>query len=326
MPAQMKRRSAAIAILALGLPLPLFAQSQRVPRIGMLSGSEETSQLAKFFIGGMADLGYRDGKNVRYEQRHGDGTYESVLQHARDLVAAKVDLIWAPGSLVVTAARKVTTTLPIVFAIVSDPVASGFVRSLARPGTNATGLTVLNSETGAKRVELLNEIFPGLTRVGVLHNPGDSASGAQLPFVTKGLRELGKDVLIAEARTTQEFAAAFAKLAAWRADALVMLENALFVAHRRTLLDEATRRRWPTINSSKEFVEAGGIISYGADWADSCRRSATYADRILKGAKPGDLPVEQPTKFEFVINLRAAKAMGLSIPRTVLVRADRVIE
>ena len=322
----MNRREAAVALVVLGLPLPLFAQSQRVPRIGMLSGSEETSRFAKAFIGGMTDLGYRDGKDVRYEQRHGDGTYESVLQHARDLVSSKVDLIWAPGSLVVTAARTVTTTLPIVFAIVSDPVASGFVRSLARPGTNATGLTVLNSETSAKRVELLNEIFPNLRRVGVLHNPGDSASAAQLPFVTQSARTLGKDFLVVEARSRQEFAAAFAKLAAWQADALVMLENALFVAHRKALIDAATKHRWPTINSSKEYAEAGGIISYGADWADSCRRSATYVDKILKGAKPADLPVEQPTKFEFVINLRAAKAMGLSIPRAVLLRADRVIE
>jgi putative ABC transport system substrate-binding protein len=197
---------------------------------------------------------------------------------------------------------------------------------LPRPGTNATGITVLNAETGAKRIELLNEIFPKLRRVGVLHNPGDSASIAQLPIVVGSIRALGKELMVVEARAAVEFAAAFAKLAEWRAEALVMLENALYVAHRKTLLDWAAKHRWPTINSSKEYAEAGGVISYGADWADSCRRSAVYVDKILKGAKPTDLPVEQPTKFEFVINLKAANAMGLSIPKAVLLRADRVIE
>lgn len=322
----MNRRDTVLTLLALGVPLRLVAQPARVPRIGMLSGSAETAKFAQDFIKGMAELGYQDGRNVRYEQRHGDGSFESALHNARELVSANVDLIWAPGSQVVTAARKVTTTLPIVFALVSDPVASGFVRSLPRPGTNATGITVLNAETGAKRIELLNEIFPKLKRVGVLHNPSDSASTAQLPIVVGSIRALGKELMVVEARAAVEFAAAFAKLAEWRAEALVMLENALYVAHRKTLLDWAAKHRWPTINSSKEYAEAGGVISYGADWADSCRRSAVYVDKILKGAKPADLPVEQPTKFEFVINLKAANAMGLSIPKAVLLRADRLIE
>lgn len=322
----MNRRDTILALAVLGAPMRLMAQPARVPRIGMLSGSAETAKFAQAFFKGMSDLGYQDGKNVHYEQRHGDGSYESALQNARELVSANVDLIWAPGTQVVTAARKVTTTLPIVFALVSDPVASGFVRSLPRPGTNATGITVLNAETGAKRIELLNEIFPKLRRVGVLHNPGDSASTAQLPIVAGSIRALGKELMVVEARSPEQFAAAFAKLAEWRADALVMLENALYVAHRKTLLDWAAKHRWPTINSSKEYAEAGGVISYGADWADSCRRSAVYVDKILKGAKPADLPVEQPTKFEFVINLKVAKAFGLTIPQSVLLRADQVIE
>lgn len=322
----MNRRDTILALAVLGTPLRVMAQAARVPRIGVLSGSAEAAPFPQAFIKGMAELGYQDGKNVRYELRVGDGTNERARQIARELVAAKVDLIWTTGTQVTAAAQKATATLPIVFALVSDPVASGFVRSLPRPGTNATGITLLNVETGAKRIELLNEIFPKLRRVGVLHNPDDSASAAQLPIVTGAVRALAKELMVVEARAPEEFAAAFAKLAEWRADALVMLENALYVAHRKTLLDRAARHRWPTINSTKEYAEAGGVISYGADWADSCRRSAAYVDKILKGAKPADLPVDQPTKFEFVINLKAAKAMGLSIPRAVLLRADRVIE
>jgi len=327
----MTSRSKRTFILALGgfvaiRVAPVHAQAARMPKIGLLSGSAETGKMEQWFIKGMGELGYEEGRNVRYESRHGDGSNETALRNARDLMASKVDVIWAPGTQVTTAARKVTSTVPIVFALVSDPVASGFVRSLARPGTNTTGITVLNAETGAKRIELLNEIFPKLTRVGVLHNPGDSASTAQLSIVTRAAQTLKKEVLVVEARSADEFAPAFARLAEWRTDALVILENALYVAHRQLLLDQATQRRWPTINSSKEYAEAGGIIAYGADWSDSCRRSAVYVDKILKGAKPADLPVEQPTKFEFVINLKAARAMGLSIPRAVLVRADRVIE
>jgi putative ABC transport system substrate-binding protein len=179
---------------------------------------------------------------------------------------------------------------------------------------------------GAKRVEILTETFPKLRRVGVLHNPGDSVSVVQLSFVQKGAQARGREMMVVEARAPEEFAAAFAKLAAWHADSLIILEGALYFNHRKTLLDWAGKHRWPTINSSKEYTEAGGVIAYGADYADNCRRSAAYVDKILKGAKPADLPVQQPTKFELTINLKAAKAMGLSIPKAMLLRADRVIE
>ena len=322
----MNRRDIVLALAALGAAPRLAAQAARVPTIGTLSGSAVTDLLVRDFFKGMAELGYEEGKNVRYLRRHGDGTNQTALQVARELVAAKVDLIWAPGTQVVTAARLATNTLPIVFALVSDPVASGLVQSLARPGTNATGLTILNADTGAKRIQLLDEIFPKLKRVGVLHNPADTASIAQLSVVSESLHALGKEMLVIEASAPKQIAPALARLAAWRPSALVILENAFFVANRKTLLEFAAKHRWPTINSSNEWVDAGGVLSYGAAWGDSCRRSAVYVDKILKGAKPADLPVERAAKFELIINLKAAKAMGLSIPGAVRLRADQVIE
>ena len=325
----MNRRDTILALAALGIPLRLAAQpATGVPRVGVLmfSTAEASGHIVRAFIQGMTELGYQDGKNVRYEIRHGDGGEEKLRQNAHDLVAAKVDLIWAPATAVTAAAQKETMSLPIVFALVSDPIASGFVRSLPQPGTNATGITNMTAETGAKRIQLLAEIFPKVRRIGVLQNPADSASGLQLSFAQQGARTLGKELMVVEARAPAEFAAAFAKLAAWRADALVILESSLFFLHRKTLLSSAAKHRWPTIASTKDYAEAGGVIAYGADYSDNCRRSAAYVDKILKGAKPADLPVQQPIKFEFVINLKAAKAMGLTIPKAMLLRADRVIE
>ena len=325
----MNRRHAILALAALSAPFRLTAQpASGAPRIGVLIGgtTESSGQLVQAFIKGMAELGYQDGKNVRYELRYGDGSSEKVQTNARELVAAKVDVIWAPAATAVVAAQKATASLPIVFALPADPVASGFVRSLPQPGTNATGITTMTAEMGAKRIEILNETFPKLKRIGVLHNPSDSGSATQLPSVQQGARALGKELMVAEARAPEEFAAAFAKLAAWRANALVMVESTLYFFHRKTLLISAAMHRWPTITNSKEYAEAGGILAYGTDYADNCRRSADYVDKILKGAKPADLPVQQPTRFEFTINLKAAKAMGLSIPQAMLLRADRVIE
>ena len=304
----------------------MFAQGPRVPRIGVLGGSEAMQPIARDFIKGMAELGYVEGKNVEYAQRYGDGTNETALKLARELVASKVDLIWAPGTQMTLAARKATATLPIVFSQVSDPVAAGLVQSLARPGTNATGLTNMNVESGAKRVELLDEIFPNLKRVGVLHNPTDPASVAQLAVVAPSLLERKKEMMLVQVSSTDQFAPAFESLAKWRADAIVILESSITVANRKALIELATKHRWPTINSWVGFAEAGGVISYGSSWGALARRSALHVDKILKGAKPADLPVERPTEFELIVNLKAAKAMGLAIPRAVMLRADRVIE
>ena len=323
----MNRRETVLGLLALGVPLRLAAQpAQSTPRVGILSVGPAGKPLGEAFMLGMAALGYQDGRNIRYEFRTGDGSNEKALEAARELVAAKVDLIFAPGTGAVTAAQKATQSVPIVFALVSDPVGSGFIRSLPRPGTNATGITNINSEIAAKRVQILNETFPKLKRVAVLHNPGDLSSVAQVPVLQNGVRALGMELLVVEARAPEEFTAALSRIAAWHADSLILAENALYLNHRKMLLDWAAKHRLPTINSSKDYVDDGGILAYGADYADNCRRSATHAARILKGAKPADLPVEQPTKFILTINLKAAKAMGLSIPSAMLLRADLVIE
>jgi putative ABC transport system substrate-binding protein len=325
----MNRRDTILALAALGAPLRLMAQlAPKAPRIGVLlvGTAESSGHLAQAFIMGMAELGYQDGKSVRYETRFGDGSVEKAQRNARELVAASVDLIWTTGPTTVAAAQKATMSLPIVFAIVGDPVARGFVRSLRRPGTNASGLSLMAAELGAKRIEILNETFPNLRRVGVLHDSGDAMGAIQLPFVQTSVRTLRKELMVVEARAPEDIAVALNKLAAWRADALVILEGALNITHRKTLVDWAAKHRLPTMTTTKEYVEAGGVISYGVDWADNCRRSAVYVDKILKGVKPADLPVQQPTRFELVINLKAAKAMGLSIPQAMLLRADRVIE
>lgn len=322
----MNRREAVGALAVLGTAPGAFAQTARVWKIGVLNGSEVSAVREKDFMKGMAELGYVAGRNVHYEIRTGDGTNETALRLAHELVAARVDLIWGPGTQVTNAARKATSTVPIVFSQVSDPVASGFVKSLARPGLNVTGITILNAETGAKRIELLHEIFPKLKRVAVLHNPADAASVAQLAVVEESLRKLDKQAMVEVASAPDQFAAAFANFARWRAEALVILENSLFVRNRKVLIGLATKNRWPTVNSTKDFAEDGGVISYGADWADAARRSAAYVDKILKGANPGDLPVERASRFELVVNLRAAKSLGLTIPRVVLIRADQVIE
>lgn len=317
-------RGIVIALLLVSLPAP--AQQGKVWRIGVLGGSSAMQPIAQEFIKGMAALGYVEGRNVEYVQRYGDSSNDTALRMARELVAAKVDLLWCPGTQVAVALHKVTTTLPIVFSQVSDPVGAGLVQSLARRGTNATGLTNMNVESGAKRIELLGEIFPKLSRVGVLHNPSDPASVAQLAVVAPSLLERRKEMMLAQVTSADQFAAAFESLAKWRAEAIVILENSVTVANRKALIELATKQRWPTINSWVGFAEAGGVVSYGSSWGAIARRSAVHVDKILRGAKPADLPVERPTEFELVVNLKAARAIGVTIPRAVMIRADRVIE
>src|SRR5262245_43260081 len=274
----------------------------------------------------MAERGYQDGKDVRFEVRHSDLDLERLALNARELAAANVDVIWVPGSTSAQAAREATTAIPIVFAIVSDPVTSGFVRSLASPGANMTGLSLLSSEMWAKRIELLSEVRADVRRVGVLAQPGEPASSAQLPHIRSAVAALGKELLVVEANSGDAFSPALERLKEWRINALVIVETGLFLFHRRLLIEEATKNRWPTVNSTRQYVEVGGLIAYGVDYLDSCRRSAEYVDRILKGARPADLPVQQPSKFELLINLKAAKALGLTVPPALLARADEVIE
>jgi putative ABC transport system substrate-binding protein len=310
-------------------PLATRAQlAERIPRIGVLifGGEAEFGGFVQAFATGMAERGYQDGKNVRFEVRYSDQNPEKLARHARELAAAKVDLIWVPGSTTAQAAREATTAIPIVFAIVSDPVHSGFVRSLANPGTNMTGLSLLSSEMWGKRLEILFEVRADVQRLGVLSQPGEPASAAQLPHIRRAAEALGKELLVVGANSAEDFSLAFGRLKEWRADALVIVETGLFLVHRKLLIDEATKNRWPTVNSSRQYAEVGGLISYGVDYLDGCRRSAEYVDRVLKGAKAADLPVQQPAKFELLINLKAARALGLTIPPSLLARADEVIE
>jgi putative ABC transport system substrate-binding protein len=302
-------------------------QSGRVPRIGVLIyGREAEFGFVAAFRVGMAERGYQDAKNVRFEVRFADQDLERLALNARELAAANVDVIWVPGSTVALAARNATTEIPIVFAIPSDPVASGFVRSLASPGTNMTGLSLMSSEMWAKRLELLLEVRADVRRLGVLAQPGEPASSAQLPHIQRAAAALGRELLVVEANSADDFPRALERLKEWRADALVIVETGLFLFHRKSLIEEATKNRWPTVNSSRQYAEVGGLMAYGVDYLDSCRRSAEYVDKILKGARPADLPVQQPSKFELVVNLKAAKALGLTIPPALLARADEVIE
>jgi putative ABC transport system substrate-binding protein len=310
-------------------PFTVHAQQpSHIRRVGVLSaGSSATGRhLVEAFFEGMTALGYQDGINVRYEVRYGEGSIDKFQLYARELVDTKVDLIWTSSTAATTAAQMATASIPIVFALVGDPVYSKLVRDLAHPGGNLTGMSLMISEMWEKRVEILTEIFPTIQRVGVLQNPLDSSNAAQLPYMQSGAQRLGKEVMIVGARTPEEFAAAFAQLKGWGAQALLNAESPLFLTNRRALLDGAAQNRWPTVHSSIEYVEAGGTIAYGADYAENCRSSAAYVDKIFKGANPGDLPVQQPVKFEFVINLKSAKALGLTIPQSFLLRADRVIE
>jgi putative tryptophan/tyrosine transport system substrate-binding protein len=326
----MKRREF-ITLIGGAAAWPLAARAQQpklIPRIGVLlfGGEAEFGRFVHAFTTGMAERGYQDGKNVRFEVRYSDQNPEMLKRNARELAAAKVDLIWVPGSTTALAAREATAGIPIVFAIVSDPVHSGFVRSLATPSTNMTGLSLLSSEMWAKRLELLVEVRADIRRLGVLSQPGEPASEAQLPHIHSAAAALGKELLVVGANSAEEFPLALGRLKEWRPDALVIVETGLFVYHRKSLIDEATKNRWPTVNSSRQYAEVGGLISYGVDYLDGCRRSAEYVDRILKGAKPGDLPIQQPTKFELLINQKAAKALDLTIPPLLLARADEVIE
>jgi putative ABC transport system substrate-binding protein len=326
---QLKRREIIALVGAVAWPFSAGGQQpERIPRIGVLNfvGEAEFGRYVHAFSTGMAERGYQDGKNVRFEVRYSDQNLEKLARNARELVAAKVDLIWVPGSTAAQAAREATAVIPIVFAIVSDPVQSGFANSLAAPGRNMTGLSLLSSEMWGKRLEILFEIRADARRLGVLAQPSEPASAAQLPHIRSAAAALGRELLVVEANSAQEFSSAFGRLKEWQADALVIVETGLYLYHRKVLIDEATRNRWPTVNSSRQYLEVGGLISYGVDYLDSCKRSAEYVDRILKGARPADLPIQQPTKFELLINLKAAKTLGLTVPPTLLARADEVIE
>src|SRR5574342_529155 len=306
-------------------------QAGKVFRIGILANlwdaDPQGAALWEAFIKGLRDFGYVEGQNITIVHRSSDGRYERLPGLAADLVRLKVDVIVVPAPQNAVAAKEATRTIPIVMASSGDPVAEGLVASLARPGGNITGLTgVAGPEIAGKRLELLKEAVPKASRVAVLSNPTNPISAPALGETKAAARSLRLQLQMVEARGPDETERAFAAMGRERADALIVVNDGMLLAHRTRIAALAAQHRLPTMWGGREYVDAGGLMSYSASGRDHFRRAATYVDKILKGAKPGDLPVEQPTKFELVINLKTAKALGLTIPPSLLQRADQVIE
>jgi len=315
----------AVAGGLLAAPFAAEAQSAgKVYRIGFLRAGPPPRSYVEGFQQGLRARGYIDGRNVVIEYRSTDGSYEDLPHFAAELVRLKVDIILASGAPAAFAAETTTTKVPIVFAGVYDPVEIGLVTSLAHPGGNVTGLSAYPADLGGKRLELLKELVPKLRHVAILWHPTNLSNLVQKKSAEMAARTLGVDIQSLSVLDPNQFAAAFE--AARGVDGLIQVDDPLLVTHRRQLAELAIRNRLPTIYGLREIVDAGGLVSYGPDFPDLYRRAATYIDKILKGAKPGDLPIEQPTKFELAINMKTAKALGLTIPPSVLTRADHVIE
>ncbi len=318
------------------LAAPLAAEAQpaaKVARIGyLLFGpleSPETRITLEAFRQGLRERGYVEGQNIVIEYRSADGKIERFPRLASELARLKVDLIVAGNTPMARAAQQATTTIPIVSMAMGDPVGDGLVASLARPGGNITGSTFLGPELVPKRLDLLKEALPKISRVAALWHPGafgEHTMTEMLKGAEAAARTLGVQLQLVGVRGPDEFDRAFSAMTKERAEALMVFPSTMLFNERRRIVDLAAKSHMPTMYQSRQFVELGGLISYGASITDLVRRAATYVDKILKGAKPGDLPVEQPTKFELVINLKTAKALGLTIPPSVLGRADEVIQ
>jgi putative tryptophan/tyrosine transport system substrate-binding protein len=302
-------------------------QPGKLPTIGFMGGATALagSQWAAAFVQRLRELGWIDGRNLAIEYRWAEGRNERYAAIAAEVVRLKVDVIvtWATPSTL--AAKQATAVIPIVFAAVSDPVGTGLVASLARPGGNVTGLSNQISDTGGKKLELLREVFPGLRRLAIMANVSNPAVVLEMGEVQAAARTFGLEVATLEVRRVEDIASAFDALRG-RADALYVCSDPLMNTHRVRINTLALGVRLPTMHGLREYVEAGGLMSYGPNVPDLFRRAADYVDKILRGAKPADLPVEQPTKFDFVLNLTTAKALGFELPPTLLARADEVIE
>ncbi|MEX0802856.1 MAG: ABC transporter substrate-binding protein [Candidatus Binatia bacterium] len=321
-------------MLAVFLFTVSFAQAQqpkKVPRIGYLSNTDPAREFARAGAIRLAlrELGYVEGQNIAFEYRYAEGKQDRYPELARELARLKVDIIVVPGGdIPIRAAKNVTKTIPIVMVGQGlDPVAAGLVESLARPGGNVTGITNLGTDLGGKRLELLKEAVPKLSRVAVIYDRAIPRSVLEAREVLPlAARALGLTVRSWEIRAVDDFDRVFAEISKWRPDGLYVLGGgALMRANEKRTIGFALKSRLPSVYTTPA-VDAGGLMYYGADFADSYRRVATYVDKILKGAKPADLPVQQPTKFELVINLKTAKQIGLTVPQSMLYRADRVIK
>jgi putative ABC transport system substrate-binding protein len=315
----------ALAILA----APLAAQAQqaaKVRRIGFLCPGRCDEPQREAFWQGLRELGYVEGQNIAIESRSAEGKLDRLPELALDLVRLKVDVIVVGAEPSAQAAKRATTTIPIVMAVSFDPVGSGLVASLARPGGNLTGLATLNPELAGKRLELLKETVPGVVRIAVLRNSNNPITTPQLRETRAAAQALGLELQSLDVQGPEDFDAAFQAATKARAGALIVLSDGVTNDHRTRLVGFAAKSRLPAMYGGRPYVDAGGLMAYGANGADNFRRAATYVDKILKGAKPADLPIEQPTKFELVINFKTAKALGLTIPQSILVRADEVIQ
>ena len=311
------------------LAAPLAARAQqatKVPRIGFLVFTSSETRY-RGFQQGLRDLGYVEGQNIAIEFRSADGSPERLRDFAGELVRLQVDVIVAGSTVGAEASKSATNTIPIVFANVSDPVGVGLVASLGRPRGNITGLSTDSPETTGKRLELIREVVPGLRRVGVLWNQDTTGSAAQFRELKPAAQSLKVDVRsLGVQAPIPEIEKAFEIAKSWRADAIIALDDALIFGNRTRIIALAARHRLPAIYGYREFPDAGGLMAYGPSRYEMYRRAATYVDKILKGAKPSDLPVELPTKFELAINLKAAKVLGLTIPSSLRQRADEIIQ
>ncbi len=329
----MARKTVVALLVGLALASVHVAEAQqpkKVPRIGYLTSSDPATESTRSegIRQALRDLGYVEGQNIAFEYRYAEGKLDRFPELAAELVRLKVDIIVvAGGNTLIQAAKNATKTISIVMSgSAPDPVEAGFVDSLARPGGNVTGLALLVNELAGKRLELLKEAVPKLARVAVLHDPALPPNVLELKEVRTAAPALGLTIQPWEVRGTDDFDRVFAAQNKQRPDGLYVIAGRLVTSNRKQIVGFALKSRLPSVYPQREYVDAGGLMYYGADIAESYRRVAYFVDRILKGAKPADLPVEQPTKFEFVINLKTAKALNLTIPQSVLFRADRVIK
>ena len=317
-------------VLSVALALaPLAVQAQQATkahRIGVLLHDGAPPGLLETFRAGLHDLGYFEGKNIAIEMRDAAGKGDLLSALAAELVHLKVDLILAVNTPSARAAKKATTTIPIVITRVTDPVKSGLVSSLARPGGNVTGLSFNNTELAIKGMQLLREALPGISRMAVLSNAGNPAQTPQVAAMEQAGSQLGLELLSLPVRAQSDFLAAFQAATRARAGALFVLDDTAITKHRGQIIKLAATHSLPVVSRYKDFAEAGGLIAYGPNLPSVYRRAAYYADRILKGARPSDLPLEEPSLFDLVVNLKTAKALGLTIPQTLLLRADQVIQ
>lgn len=320
--------------LAIALAVAPFAgeaqQAVKVARIGFLSPGSPSDSVTLLRLGafrqGLRELGYVDGQNIAIEFRWADGKYERLPGLAAELVRLRVDIIVTYAPPAIQAAKNATATIPIVMAGIIDPVATGFVASLSRPGGNITGLSMMAPELAGKQLELVKEVLPGVKRVALLGNPLNAGTAPQVQLAQEAARALGLQLQSLEARDPDEIDRAFATMSKEQAGAVIVLTDALLVAHATRIADLAAKHRVPAVYSVTDYIEVGGLMSYGGSVHERYRRTAVFVDRILRGAKPADLPVEQPTRFELIVNLRTARGLSITIPPSVLARADRVVQ